>query len=105
MIVKLEKDRRMTQEKILDFLTVHKQELKDRFFLTKIGLFGSYAKNNADENSDIDIAIESSKKDFFIRDDLREYLESIFKLKVDVGYLDSFREYYKVKIEKEIIYV
>ena len=95
----------MTQKQILDFLTTHKQELQDRFYITKIGLFGSYAKNSADENSDIDIAIESSTKDFFIRDALREYLEDVFKLKVDVGYLDSFREFYRVKIEKEIIYV
>jgi predicted nucleotidyltransferase len=49
--------------------------------------------------------IESTKKDFFLRDDLREYLEDNFKIPVDVGYLSSFREYYRTKIEKDIIYV
>jgi len=90
---------------ILNFLTSHKRELEDKFFITKIGLFGSYAKDTANENSDIDIIIESTKKDFFLREDLREYLESNLKKSVDVGYLDSIRSYYKNKIEKDIIYV
>ena len=95
----------MTKEYILNFLSSHKQELQDNFSLTKIGLFGSYAKNIANENSDIDIVIESDKKDFFLREDLKDYLELHFKLPVDIGYLDSIREYYKTKIEKDIIYV
>ena len=95
----------MTKEDILGFLTLHKQELQDNYSLTKIGLFGSYAKNTANENSDIDIVIQSNKKDFFLRDDLKEYLEDSFKLPVDVGYIDSIRTYYKNKIEKDIIYV
>ena len=95
----------MTKEYILNFLTIHKQELQDKYALTKIGLFGSYAKNTANENSDIDIVIQSTKKDFFLRDDLKDYLEDNFKLRVDVGYLDSIRKYYKTKIIKDIIYV
>lgn len=95
----------MTREYILDFLTTHKQELQNTYALTKIGLFGSYAKNTANDNSDIDIVIQSTKKDFFLRDDLKEYLEASFKLPVDVGYLDSFRPFYKAKIEDDIIYV
>ncbi|WP_428738387.1 nucleotidyltransferase family protein [Sulfurimonas sp.] len=95
----------MTKNNILDFLKSHKQELENRFFITKIGLFGSYAKDTANEESDIDIVIQSTKKDFFLREDLREYLESNLKKNVDVGYLDSIRAYYKNKIEKDIIYV
>lgn len=95
----------MTKEYILDFLKTHKKEMQDNYALKKIGLFGSYAKGTANKNSDIDIAIVSNKKDFFIREDLREYLELNFNLPVDVGYIDSFRQYYKSKIEKEIIYV
>lgn len=95
----------MTKEYILNFLKTNKQLLNDKYNVTKIGLFGSYAKDLANENSDIDLAILSTKKDFFLREDLREFLESNFHLKVDIGYIDSFREYYKEKIEKELIYV
>lgn len=95
----------MTKAIILDFLSEHKSQLQQRFGIQTIGLFGSYAKNQANENSDIDIAITSTKKDFFIREDLREYLQESLKTPVDVGYLDSFRAFYRKKIEKEIIYV
>jgi len=95
----------MTKSYILNFLATHKNELMKTYGLTEIGLFGSYAKDKAHDGSDIDIVIKSKKKDFFVREDLREYLEHHFKKSVDIGYVDSFREYYKNKIEKEIIYV
>ena len=95
----------MTREFILDFLQIHKRELENKFGLTKIGLFGSYAKNSYTDESDIDLAIAVKEKDFFIREDLRMYLEKHLKKNVDIGYIDSFREFYKRKIEKEIIYV
>ena len=95
----------MTKEYILDFLRANKELFKEKYNVTKIGLFGSYAKGFENEKSDIDIAIVSTKKDFFIRDDLREFLEAKFNLSVDIGYIDSFREFYKSKIDKEIIYV
>jgi len=95
----------MTKEEILDFLFTHKQELQSRYAFTKIGLFGSYAKDTQNDSSDIDIVIDSTKKDFFIRDDFKEYLESVFQSRVDIGYIDSIRGFYKNKIEKDIIYV
>ncbi|MDF1882383.1 nucleotidyltransferase domain-containing protein [Sulfurimonas sp. SAG-AH-194-C21] len=95
----------MTKEYILDFLRTNKELLHEKYNVTKIGLFGSYAKGLETSDSDIDIAIVSHKKDFFIREDLREFLEASFHLKVDLGYVDSFREYYKKRIEGDIIYV
>jgi len=95
----------MEKENILHYLSEHKDELFRDFSLTKIGLFGSYATGKAEEESDIDILIESSKKDFFLRDDLREYLQNIFGKSVDIGYIDSVRTFYKDRIDKEIIYV
>jgi len=95
----------MTQKIILDFLKVHKEELQSEYGLTKIGLFGSYAKNSANQDSDIDLVIETEKHDFFIREDLKAYLESVFQTSVDIGYIDSIRQFYKNKIDKDILYV
>ena len=95
----------MTKAYILDYLSNHKKEIFSKFSLTKMGLFGSYASGHADEQSDIDILIESDKKDFFLRDDLREYLQNVFGKSVDVGYAGSVRKYYKEQIDNEIIYV
>lgn len=55
----------MTKEYILDFLSTRKQLLKTKFSVTK---FGSYATNTANKDSDIDLAIETTTKDFFLRD-------------------------------------
>jgi len=94
----------VTKEEILTFLREHKDELRQKYAVTKIGLFGSYARGTAHQNSDIDLAIVTTKKDFFLREDLREYLQNSFKTPVDVGYFDSFRDFYKQKIAKEILY-
>jgi predicted nucleotidyltransferase len=95
----------MTKAYILDYLTSNKEEIFQKFSLTNMGLFGSYATGHANAQSDIDILIDSDKKDFFLRDDLREYLQGVFGKAVDVGYVDSVRQYYKKKIDQEIVYV
>lgn len=95
----------MTQKIILDFLKSHKSQLESEYGLTKIGLFGSYAKSNAHLGSDIDIVIEAKKHDFFMREELKEYLENVFGTSVDIGYIDSIRKFYRDKIDKDILYV
>lgn len=95
----------MTKNDILFFLQEHRVELLNKYGVQKIGLFGSYTKDMATDESDIDIVIDLKKKDFFIREEIREYLENHFKKSVDIGYLDSFRGFYRQQIEKEIIYV
>lgn len=89
---------------VLNFLRAHKDELALKYGVEKIGLFGSYAKDQQHAGSDIDLAILSNNKDFFVREDLREYLEKNLGVSVDVGYIDSFRSYYREQIDKEIIY-
>lgn len=89
---------------VLNFLRTHKDELALKYGVEKIGLFGSYARDQQHDGSDIDLAILSNNKDFFVREDLREYLEKNLGVPVDVGYIDSFRSYYREQIDKEIIY-
>jgi hypothetical protein len=48
----------MEKTVILDFLQQNKQKLAQDFGVTKIGLFGSYARDEARGDSDIDIAVE-----------------------------------------------
>ena len=78
-LTKSKQEHKVTKEYILNFLKTNKKLLNDKYSVTKIGLFGSYAKDMANENSDIDLAIVSTKKDFFLREDLREFLESNFR--------------------------
>ena len=46
------------REEILDFLRANKDLLLSKYSLTKIGIFGSYAREEQTEKSDIDIILE-----------------------------------------------
>jgi len=95
----------MKKEEILNFLAKHKKFFFKKYGIQKIALFGSYAKDMANENSDIDLLIDMKKKDFFLKEDFKEYLEKNLHKKIDIGYFDSIRDYYKKFIDKDLIYV
>lgn len=95
----------MTREQILDFLRQHKQEMHDSFGVTKIGLFGSYARGDAREDSDIDVAIELSKNTADSYFGLLHFLEDSFNARIDLGIESNFKPIIKPYIMKEIVYV
>jgi len=82
----------MQKENILDYLGAIKRELK-KDGIEKIGLFGSFARDNADLYSDIDIVIKTSSSfakkfrgadSFIFLDGLRKKIERKFQRKVDI---------------------
>ncbi len=93
----------MTKEYILNFLKTNKQLLNEKYSVTKIGLFGSYARNEANEKSDIDILVEMppSFDNFF---DLKYFLENAFGKTVDLGKAKNLRLLIKKYVDKEIVY-
>lgn len=95
----------MTREQILDFLKQHKQEMHDSFGVTRIGLFGSYARGDARDDSDIDIAIELAKNSADSYFGLLHYLEDSFQKRIDLGIESNFKPIIKPYIVKEILYV
>ena len=96
----------MDREYVLNYLRENKTKLKNKYGVVKIGLFGSYARNEQKENSDIDIAVEikalNSFRSFFA---LKNELEKNFGKKIDLGIEHSLKPIAKKHIEKEIVYV
>ena len=94
----------MDKKYILHFLKEHKEELQQKYNIRKIALFGSFARDEADEKSDIDILVDmpSSFDNFF---ELKYYLEKNFNREVDLGKFKTLRLLVKEQIEKEILYV
>ena len=74
----------LTREKILGLLQANYPFLAGEFGVSKIGLFGSFAKGQTDETSDIDIVVEFDRPIGFRFVDLAEYLENLLGRKVDV---------------------
>ena len=73
----------MYKKYILDKLS---QIDKNKYGIFEIGLFGSYAKDNADDNSDIDILVKLEFKKGMYQNfcELHKELEKIFNRKVDL---------------------
>lgn len=81
----------MTRDEILDFLRAHKGELQERFGVTKIGLFGSYARGDAREDSDIDVAVGLSRYSADNYFGLLHLLEDVFNKPIDLGIESNFK--------------
>ena len=75
----------MKGEDIIEFFKNSKHEL-EKYGVRKIGLFGSYAKSQENENSDIDVLIEfeEGNKTFDNYMDFKFYLEDRFNKEVDL---------------------
>jgi uncharacterized protein len=94
------------KDDILNFLASRKAEFENKYTVTKLGLFGSYARGEATEQSDIDIVVSMQKPDAFLLLGLKEELEESLKTHVDIiRYREKMNEYLKNRIEKEAVYV
>jgi predicted nucleotidyltransferase len=95
-----------TKEEILAFLREHKPEMEERFGVIRIGLFGSYVRGEARDDSDIDIAVELEREHLFRKFFALEiFLQSNLHKKIDLGIASSLKPIVLEKVEKEIHYV
>ena len=94
----------MTKDTILTFLKENKKFLQERYKVTKIALFGSYSRDDADEESDIDLLVDMPAS-FDLYYDFKEFLENKLKKKVDIGFEKNLRPFIKESIKEDIIYV
>lgn len=92
----------MKQEDIEKIIKAQKMFLAEKFFVSKIGLFGSYARNQHSEESDIDILVEFSKPVGFEFIELKDYLESLFGKPVDLVTINALRPIMKDEIISEV---
>jgi len=100
--------KKLTTEMVINLLQNNKNTL-EKYTVKKIGLFGSFARNKQDENSDIDFIVEFRNPDLDNFMDLINFLERLFNRKVEiltpVG-LESIRiKEVAENIKKSVIYV
>ena len=75
---------KLTKEDIIKFLSDNKALLRDRFDVTDIALFGSFARGEEIKESDIDLLVEMKEPTFSKMAGLRIYLEKKFGREVNV---------------------
>jgi predicted nucleotidyltransferase len=98
----------LTQQNILNFLSENKLFLREQFHVVKIGIFGSFARNEQNPDSDIDILIEMENNVSNVYDlkwNLREFLKNQFQRDVDICNSKHIKPYAKNYILKDAIYV
>ncbi len=92
------------QNQILSSLQTYKNRHKDEYGIEDIGIFGSYARNTADRNSDIDVFVKLKHSNLFLLSRMRIELEELFGIPTDLVQLrDKMNHYLKKHIEEEAI--
>jgi predicted nucleotidyltransferase len=83
-----------------------KPDLEQQYGVTKIGIFGSFARNEIHRDSDVDVVVEMREPDLFYMVHIKEALEESFKRPVDViRYRVMMNRRLKARIDREAVYV
>jgi predicted nucleotidyltransferase len=96
----------MSLQEVIEILKKFRDDNRSRFPMEKLGVFGSFARNAADEGSDLDIVVVLPRQDLFEIIGIKQTLEDTFHRHVDiVSYREKMNPFLKKKIDSEAVYV
>jgi len=96
----------MKREVVLGLLRQKKAEMANRFGVKSLLLFGSAARDEATDSSDVDLLVEFNRPvGYFGLFALQDYLEKMLGCPVDLGTPDSLKPALIEKVMKELIRV
>src|SRR4030042_6769368 len=96
----------MRREDVINFIVAHKARFEKEFGVKRIGLFGSYARGEVREDSDIDIVVEIEKPDLFPLIGIKQAIAEALGAKVDIVRLrDKMNQALRSRIEGDAVYV
>jgi len=98
----------VTQNQIIHYLSINKQSLSRRYRLKKLGIFGSYARNEQTPASDLDLLVEfeDNTPDLYnVKEFLRKEIQSVFHVPVDICREKYIKPIFRQHILTEAIYV
>jgi hypothetical protein len=94
---------KMSREIILNALQENREVIR-RFGVQRLGLFGSYARGEETEASDLDFVVEFEIKSFDAYMGLKEFLEELFGRRVDLVIAGVIKPRLRDRILAETIY-
>jgi len=96
----------MNTSDVIDILRNFKANFADKYGIKTLGIFGSFARKQQRETSDLDVVVTLEESDFFTIIAIKEDLEKLTNYKVDVvNFRESLRESFKTNILKDAIFV
>jgi len=93
-----------TSDDILAYLRQSRERFAQLYSVRRIGIFGSAARGEAREDSDLDVLVEMSEPTFDRYMDLKFELEDAFGASVDLVLSDTIKERLRPSIEQEVVY-
>ena len=95
-----------TKTEILQLLKRYKPTAQQKYGMTKIGIFGSVARGEQREDSDVDVCYEGEAPSFITLDMIQSELEQLLGSKVDmVRVRDNMNSLLRQRILRDGIYV
>ena len=97
-----------TLDRIMRVLKMHENELRERYGVKRIGIFGSYVRGEERRGSDLDILVEfhpDAEIDLIKFVELEEYLSELLGIKVDLVMKSSLKPRIRRRVLQEVIYV
>jgi predicted nucleotidyltransferase len=89
-----------------ELIREHLPELRNEYMVSKIGIFGSFARGEATNASDVDILVEFSRPvDLFHFIGLQDRLAEILGRKVDLATPRALKPLIKDQILREVLYI
>ena len=102
----LVKGENVTFEQIYETLQQYLTKLQEQYQVKTLGVFGSYAREEATDNSDLDLLVEFYGDLTFDKYmDLKFFLEDLFDKKIDLVIRDDIKPQIREKLLGETIYV
>ncbi len=97
-----------SQQDILQFISANRTYLRDRFHIAKIGIFGSYAREEQTKDSDIDLIVDFEKNTpelYELKLQIKQFFKNKFDIEVDICRERYMKPRFRKRIENEAIYV
>ncbi len=96
----------MSRSEIVRILKEFKKNYASEYGILLIGVFGSVARDEATDKSDVDIVVKTQTANPFNLVHIKEYLELQLNKHVDIVRLrDNMNPFLMKRLEKEAIYV
>ncbi len=95
-----------TLDEVKEIIRRHKSELSERYSVKEIGIFGSFVRGEAREDSDVDVLVEFTQPiGFFKFLELEEYLSDLIGRKVDLVSRKALKPYIGRYILEEVVLI
>jgi hypothetical protein len=95
-----------TLNEIRQVLSLQKQSICEIYRITEIGIFGSYARGDETETSDVDILVDyETAPTLIMLVELRDYLSQLFGIKVDIVTKNGLKPRIRERVLAEVVYI